>query len=180
MSNLAGSSEWFTCVSTIHLLCSVKEEEGMASFSCFTSVAHIVLKWPRAVDRMSAFSHLLTWLISLFFSFSGYGVRGSQAVPQWQEGWKASEKITANRSFVLPVAHDQHLVDSKQGQHCVGPFCCGQGLWFENSNNEIVTKCEPVTKIFFLNGAGHTVQNLHLNTQVSHTASGDTTSRKWQ
>ena len=39
----------------------------MASFSCFTSVAHIVLKWPWAVDRMSAFSHLLTWLIGLFF-----------------------------------------------------------------------------------------------------------------
>ena len=81
MSSLAGNSEWFTCIH--HLLCFVKEEEGMdffvclpsvlkalpvmASFSCFTSVAHIVLKWPWAVDRMSAFSHLLTWLISVFF-----------------------------------------------------------------------------------------------------------------
>ena len=88
-------------------------------------------------------------------------------MPQWQEGWKASEKITANRSFVLPVAHDQHLVDSQQGQHCVGPFCCGQGLWFEDSNNEIVTKCEPVTNNNSnKNGVGHTVQKSHLNTQV--------------
>ena len=88
-------------------------------------------------------------------------------MPQWQEGWKAGEKITANRSFVLPVAHDQHLVDSQQGQHCVGPFCCGQGLWFEDSNNETVTKCEPVTNNNNnKNGVGHTVQKSHLNIET--------------
>ena len=65
---------------------------------------------------------------------------------------------------MLPVAHGRHLVDSQQWQHCVGPFCCGQGLWFESSKNEIVTKREPVTTT--KNGAGHAVQKSRLNTQV--------------